>query len=229
MKGQAKGADLPRIEKLQRRPRSGRIRVVLNDGRAWSLAEELVLEAGLHVDDPVDPATLAELERRDEPFRARDAALNLLSYRARSTAELRRRLLQKGFSSAVVDRCTEEMREHGYLDDAAFAGAFVRDRLRLRPRGRRRLVAELRDKGVDADTAATAVDDALAETGATEEALALEAARAWAARNIGKIQRARSDPRARAKLRQNLYAFMARRGFPPDAVRSALHAVLDDD
>lgn len=230
MKGQAHDSDdVPRIEKLRRLPRSQRVQVVLKDGRSWTLAEELVLDAGLHAGDSVDPAALVDLERRDEPYRARDAALNLLSYRARSTAELRRRLLRKGFEAAVVDRCLEDMRGHGYLDDAAFAEAFVRDRLRMRPRGRRRLVAELRGKGVDPDTAAAAVDRALQEADATEEQLSLEAARAWAARNRARLDRAARDADARTSARQSLYAYLARRGFRPDTVQAALRAVFQDD
>lgn len=230
MKGQAHGhTDVPRIEKLRRLRRSGRIRVVLDDGRTWDLAEELVLDAGLHVDDPVDPALLADLEQRDEPYRARDAALSLLSYRARSTAELRRRLLRKGFPPIVVDGCIDEMRERGYLDDGAFAEAFVRDRLRMRPRGRRRLVSELRAKGVEPDTAAAAVDRALDEADATEAELALEAARAWAVRNRARLRKAAGDPDARTRARRSLYGYLGRRGFAPDAVRAALGAVFAED
>jgi regulatory protein len=230
MKGQAhEDLDMPRIAKLQRLPRSGRVQVVLDDGRTWTLAEELVLEAGLHAQDAVDPALLADLERRDEPYRARDAALALLSYRARSTAELRRRLLQKGFGPDIADRCVDEMRARGYLDDGAFAEAFVRDRLRLRPRGRRRLVAELRAKGVEPDTAAGAVARALEEAGATEQDLALEAARAGAARHRGTVRGAAPGPRARSRARRSLYGYLGRRGFAPDAVHTALRDVFRED
>ncbi len=229
MKGQARHPDAPRIEKLRRLPRTERVQVVLEDGRTWTLADELVLGASLHAGDAVDPALLDDLERRDEPFRARDAALNLLSYRARATAELRRRLLRKGFDAAIVDRCVDEMRERGYLDDAAFAEAFARDRLRLRPRGRRQLVAELQGKGVDRDTAVGAVARAMDEANATDDELALEAARAWAARNPTRLEEAAHDARARAKARQRLYGYLGRRGFAPDAVRAALRTVFQED
>lgn len=229
MKGQAHHSGVPRIEKLRRLPRSGRIQVVLQDGRTWTLAEELVLKAGLHAEDAVDPAVLADLERQDEPYRARDAALGLLSYRARSTAELRRRLLRKGFGPDVVDRCVNDMGEHGYLDDAAFAEAFVRDRLRLRPRGRRQLVAELRGKGVEQDTAAGAVQRAMDEADTTEDDLALAAAQAWAARNTARLGTAGQDGEGRRKARRSLYGYLARRGFAPDAVRAALRAVFHED
>jgi regulatory protein len=230
VKGQAHDqSDVPRIEKLRRLPHSGRVQVILKDGRSWTLAEELVLEAGLHAEDAVDPALLADLEHRDEPYRARDAALNLLSYRPRSTAELRRRLLRKGFEPDTVDRCIDDMRAHGYLDDAAFAEAFVRERLRLRPRGRHQLIAELRARGVDQDTAADAVERAMEEVNATEEALALDAARAWAARNQARLANASTNPEARARARQSLYGYLGRRGFTPDAVRAALQAIFRDD
>lgn len=219
--------DSVRIQRIRRRPGSERLRIVLEDGTAVELAEALVLEAGLHAGDRVDPAVLDDLTARDTPYRAREAALNLLSYRARSTQELRRRLARKGFTDAVVKETVHEMESKGYLDDDAFAAAFVRDRLRSKPRGRRRLAAELRSKGIDADTADRAIRETFGEADAREEDLARELARAWAARN--EIPDREADRDAWYRQRQRLYGYLARRGFAPDVVRDALRGVFTDD
>ena len=58
----------------------------------------------------------------DTSFRATyDAALHLLSYRPRSEAEVRRRLARR-YSIELIERVIAMLREHHYLDDAAFAG-----------------------------------------------------------------------------------------------------------
>lgn len=218
----------PTIQKIRRpRPRVDRLRLVLDDGAELDLAEELILEAGLREGEAVDRALLVELEARDEVFRARDAALNLLAHRARSTRELERRLARKGFSEDAVQRTIAAMEERGYLDDAAFAAAFVRDRLRLRPRGRRRLNAELRAKGVPPGTAEEAVERTFDEAEVSEAQLAVRAAEAWAARNT--VPDADQDRDARQRARQRLYGYLSRRGFAPDAVREAMASVLEDD
>lgn len=191
-------------------------------------AREAVRAHGLHAGDEVTPAALAALERDDARFKARDAALRLLGHRARSAAELRDRLRRKGYAAELIDDCIAELRQKGYVDDAAFAESFVRDRVRLRPKGRRRLLQELRGKGVDEAAARSAVDEVFGAASLSESALALRAARAWARRHVG--GRAGAPEReARLGLRRRLYAHLQRRGFDGDAIRQAMADVLDDE
>ena len=220
----------PRITALKRHPRKERVRVYV-DGEAEPRAElalDLVVRAGLATGDVLEPATLEPLLREDEGFRARDAALSLLSHRARSRTELRRRLARKELSPAAIDRTVAWLEERGYLDDAAFAEAFVRDRLRLRPRGRRGLVSELRAKGVDEDTATTAVERVLEAEEVSEAGLAADAAEAWARKNRSAVLRARRSREDRERARRRLYGHLARRGFAPDAIRAGVDRILAD-
>ncbi len=93
---------------------------------------------------------------------AHDAALGLLSIRARSVAEMRRRLARRGVDDQTVDEEVERLLRVGLLDDEAFARAWVEERERLSPRGGRMLRFELRRHGIAADQieAATAgLDD----------------------------------------------------------------------
>ncbi|HKP75481.1 MAG TPA: RecX family transcriptional regulator, partial [Longimicrobiaceae bacterium] len=129
-----------------------RVNVHVDGAFRLGLSAELVLGERLRVGDEIDDARLGELEARDQAWKARDAALSLLSYRARSAAELKRRLKRKGFDDATSASTVERLDELGVVDDAAFAESFVRDRVRLRPHGVRRLGQELRARGVDDET-----------------------------------------------------------------------------
>ncbi len=80
--------------------------------------------------------------------KARQDALRLLSYRARSRAELQRRL-EKSYPSPVVEQALVRLVDQGYLDDAAFALEWRRSREEHRPRSRRALERELLRKGVE--------------------------------------------------------------------------------
>src|SRR6266516_4396400 len=84
------------------------------------------------------------------------AALRILNYRFNSEGELRRKLLAKKFEPADVEATLERLRREKWLDDARFAGAFVRTRSR-RKVGRRRIARELGAAGVSADTVAEAI------------------------------------------------------------------------
>jgi regulatory protein len=195
-----------------------RVNVHVDGAFRLGLSAELVLAEALRVGDEVDEARLAELEAKDQTWKARDAALSLLSYRARTSVELKRRLKRKGFDDEVAAATVERLDQLGVVDDAAFAESFVRDRVRLKPRGPRRLAGELRAKGVDDDTARAAIAEVMEREEATEMDLARAAAARWK-------PRAGEDP---ARARARLQAFLARRGFSGDAVRAVLGEKLGE-
>jgi regulatory protein len=107
----------------------------------------------------------------------------------------------------------------GYLDDRSFALALVRDRLRLKPKGRRALRSELYRKGVDRDLAETAIDEGFAEAGVDEAGLA----RRLAGKRMKALRRFERDV-----ARRRLTSYLARRGFPPPVVHAAVADALPD-
>lgn len=206
-----------------------RVNVFVDGEFRCGVAVEIVLAAGLRVGETVSAAALAEIERLDVAWKAREAALNLLSYRARSAAELRTRLRRKEFPDDVVDQTVADLVERGFVDDADFAGAFVRDRVRARPRGSRRLIQELRAKGVAEETAREAIEETFQEAGVSELDLARDAARGWARRSPGPVPDPDGtiDPEAVQARKRRLYGFLARRGFPGDVIRTVMDEVIE--
>ena len=193
-----------------------RVSLFVDGAFRLGVAAELVLSAGLRAGDVVDEARLGELERCDRGWQAREAALHLLAVRPRSAAELARRLRAKGYSEAETAPVLERLAELGMIDDAAFAGMLARDRVRLRPQGRRRLLGELRAKGVDEDTARAAFAGALESESIDELELARRAAAKWR-------PRAGEEP---ASARRRLYGYLARRGFDGEVVREVVEETL---
>ena len=149
-----------------------------------------------------------------------DKALELLSFRARSESELEDRLRRSGHSPSAATSALERCRELGYVDDHAFAVAHVRDRLRLRPKGRRALRSELYRKGVDRDLAEAAIEQAFEEAKLDESGLA----RRLATRRARKL--AGVEP---ATARRRLAGYRSRRGCPPRVVRDVVAEALSDD
>ena len=195
-----------------------RVNVHVDGAYRLALAAELVLGEGLRVGDEVTEARLAELEGRDQGWKAREAALVLLAHRPRAAEELRRRLRRKGFADEVADATVEKLEELRLVDDASFAETFVRDRVRLRPHGPRRLRQELRAKGVDEETAGAAIDGVMGAEDASEEDLARAAAARWRLR----------PGEDRLAARRRLHGFLARRGFGADAIRAVMEETLGE-
>ena len=140
---------------------------------------------------------------------AHDAALGLLSLRARSVAEMRRRLTMRGVDDDAIEEEVERLKRAGLLDDEAFARAWVEERERLSPRGSRMLRLELRRHGIAADQVEAAT------AGLDDRETALELAR----------QKARSVPATEFRtFAAKVGGFLQRRGFDHETVMAATRA-----
>jgi len=139
-------------------------------------------------------------------------AANLLGYRARSEAEMRERLRQRGYAAEVIEATLERLSVAGLVDDAAFAEQWVASRGRQSPRGRRLLASELRGKGLTAEATEAALSTSVGDTD-----LALAAA-------AKKVKALRALPVDVARRR--LWGHLARRGFDAAAIASAVRATL---
>lgn len=87
---------------------------------------------------------------------AYDIAIGLLARREHSTAELARKLRQKGCDSASTDEALDRLQTEGLLSDQRFVEAYVHMR-KQRGYGPLRILAELKEKGVASDLAANQI------------------------------------------------------------------------
>jgi regulatory protein len=147
---------------------------------------------------------------------ARDRALNLLSFRDRSRRELEQRLLQAGYEPDEVLEALEGLERVGLVDDDRFAGAVVEQHAGRRLSGRRAVAAALFAKGVDRDTAATALAELDAPGAELERAT--ELARGRAARMVGL---------APEVAYRRLTGLLARRGYAPGVCHSAARRAFE--
>jgi regulatory protein len=193
----------------------GRYAVEIDGRGGLTLAEEVIVRANLQVGDALDAERISALLAEDETARAVEAALSFVAYRPRSEQEVRDRLRRGKFSAAAIDRALARLYEWRYLDDADFARRWVENRASQRPRGRRMLQLELRRKGIAAETAAEAIDEADLD----ELAAATDLARRQLAKYAGVDE---------AAARRRLGAFLARRGYGYDIVRAALERVAGE-
>jgi regulatory protein len=177
----------------------------------------------LRTGDVVTDEQLDRLLAADEKWKAKDAALVLLGVRARARGELAERLRRKGYSDAATAHAVREADRLGFIDDAAFAESWVRDRLKLRPRGSQALVYELVRKRVAADVARAAVSRAMSAAHVNDDELCLAAAARWAHTHT------RKPGEDDVRRERRLSGYLARRGYRPGAIRTAITAALRGD
>ncbi len=137
-----------------------------------------------------------------------ERALNLLSYKPRSLAEIRARLMEKDWAEeAVVDQVIARLEELGYLNDEELAANFAGSRLAAKPLGRSRLRRDLQRKKLPPETIENALDEAY-EQRSEEELIDLA---------IGKRARSKGAPATREDAKR-LFDYLIRRGFNYDLV-----------
>ncbi len=202
MEGQMAG----RITALEPQKRSSdRVNVYLDDVFAFGLA--VLIAANLRVGMILTDEEIAALRLADEVERAHEKALNYLSYRPRSEAELQNHLLESDFAEATVAEVLHRLREVGLVDDDAFARYWVDNRARFRPRGKRMLVQELRQK----DVASGVIETTLTEYDEVA-----------AAQHVAEEQSRRLTHLPPELFRRRLWDRLMRRGFSPDIIQEVL-------
>jgi regulatory protein len=182
-----------------------RVSVFLDGNFLFGLSAETVGALGLHVGREVDRADLDRIALEEQLHEARQYAFLLLSYKARTTSELRQRLARKGFAPDIVSSTLQRLAELKMVDDAGFARRFAEDRITIGHKGKWRVRGELLKRGIDRKQ----IDAAIAEA-PDEIAAAKEVAGKYLSRNR------RLEPDV---LKRRLYALLARRGFSPDTIR----------
>jgi SOS response regulatory protein OraA/RecX len=144
-----------------------------------------------------------------------DRAIRLLTFKWRSVAELRERLLEKNWTNEeIVETVIAKLEEYGYLDDAQFAKDFAASKLRQKPQGKRVLRQKLVLKKVPRETADAALEKVFEET---PEADLVETA-------IRKRVRLKGKPETREDVKK-FYDFLMRQGFSYDVVSSKMREI----
>jgi len=149
-----------------------RVNVYLDGEFAFGLAR--IVAAWLHLGMELDDVKITQLRAEDEREVAFQRALKLIDYRPRTAAEIREKLERQAVSEKTIDSIFERLQTSGLVDDTQFAKNWVENRAELRPRSRRALSYELKQRGVDQETIAQAVetidDDQLAYQAALRQA-----------------------------------------------------------
>src|SRR5688572_16641563 len=188
-----------------------RVNVYIDGEYAFGLA--MIEAVKLRKGQVLNADEIARLKSLDEVETAHERALNFLSFRPRSAAEVRHNLRQKEYSDSVIDQVIERLERAGLVDDAAFARFWVDNREMSKPRSGRGLRFELRQKGVSDD----AINAALTELNEADSAYRAA------------LDRAKRIPRTDKQVfAKRLGDFLARRGFTYDVVREVVNQLWDE-
>jgi len=187
---------MPKITAIEPQKNRNRVNIHLDGEFAFGL--DRIVAAWLKTGQEISAEKIVKLQADDARERAFQQAMLFLSYRARSEKEIRQNLSKHEIPEEVIEQTLEKLRGDGLANDNQFARAWVENRSTFRPRSRRALTMELRQKGLDDEAVQSAVADV------DENALAY----AGAMKRAGRLTGLEWE-----EFRQKLSGYLARRGF----------------
>ncbi|HUV51861.1 MAG TPA: RecX family transcriptional regulator [Dehalococcoidia bacterium] len=193
--------------------KKGRVNLFLDGAFAFSLSVPVASTAGLHEGQELTSKEVEELKNDDLLHRSLNSALRYLSPRPRSEAEVRNRLRRQGFEAHTIQQVIAKLKEQKLIDDADFARFWRENRENFRPRSRRFIEFELRQKGVDAETAAEIT------AGLDDELNAYKAAQ----KKLGSLKGLDYH-----NFRNRLSAFLKQRGFSYEVINRIINRVWQE-
>ena len=197
------------IEAQKRTP--NRVNIYLDGEFAFGLSR--IVAAWLRVGQELEEEKIERMQVEDARERAFQQAMLFLSYHARSESEIRQNLRKHEVPDEVIEQTLDRLRQDGLANDGQFARAWVENRSVFRPRSRRMMAMELKQKGLNEEAVTSALEDV------NDEALAYEAAQKRAARlkNLEWIE-----------FRKKLSEFLARRGFPYSVIAPVVTRIWNE-
>jgi regulatory protein len=183
-----------------------RVSIYVDGKFAFSLNHAQLLDLKLHSGLELDEAKLEAFKKVSAFGKMFDRVLNYLMIRTRSRREVEDYCRRKKWDPAECAVIIEKLTARGYLDDRAFARAWVESRHLTKAMSERRLRLELRQKGV--------ADDIIAEVLQASE----YNERTALVQLVAKKRR-----QVRYQDQQKLMQYLARQGFAFDDIKQVLN------
>ncbi|MCX7756835.1 MAG: recombination regulator RecX [candidate division WOR-3 bacterium] len=121
-------------------------------GKYFSLINKNLLEKlGLESKSELTEDELNILLNKISEEKAKNYALRLLAFRPRSKKELEERLTNKGFTKETIDRVLQNLQAGELLSDYDYACSIVNHYLNFRLKGKKKIIYELRRRGISDD------------------------------------------------------------------------------
>ena len=145
--------------------KKGTFDIYVDDVYICDIDDETVYKMSIKKGDEVSEEFLSEIKNLSQVQGAKRAGARMLSASMKSRYDFEIKLVQKGFDKGAVKQAADFFEEKGFLNDAAYAKAFVADALTLKKQGAAKIRMTLKSKGISGDI----IDALLADADEAEE------------------------------------------------------------
>ncbi|GAB4218650.1 MAG: hypothetical protein Fur009_0480 [Candidatus Microgenomates bacterium] len=143
-----------------------------------------------------------------------------LKFRPRTEKEIRdylyKKIINTHFSRADVEVVIEKLKDQDLINDEKFMDMYIKDRLNLKPKGKKILIKELENKGVPKEL----INKYFENNNINEE----ELAKKILAKRVG-----RYFSLDRKKAKEKAYRFLLSRGFSYETAKKTIEDLLEKE
>lgn len=158
-----------------------------------------------------------KISRAEEYQAAKNRCYSLLARRDHGSQELRRKLIQKGFSEPVSDEVVDEFQDKELLDDRTFAKNFAHDKHHLKQWGPRKIESTLYKKGVPRGVISLVIENLLDDVNQREVCITLALKRkAHFIREQNIIKR-----------KQKIFRYLSGKGYSSATIQHSMSTIIN--
>lgn len=194
-----------------------RYNIFIDYDYSFSADSEDIAILGIEEGQSIDAEKLEHLIYLCQYSKAYNKALNILAQRSRSEHEIRSKLNLSGYCTNIVEMVVQKLKELKFIDDLEFSKSWVENRMMFNPAGRRKMISDLANLGINKETAESALYESQCDD--------LEVAKILAAK---KIKSAGIDLKD-IKALNRLYRYLLSKGISYDAAHKAIYSYAEKD
>lgn len=197
----------------QNKKDSSRYSVYIDGEYAFSLIMEDILYFRLKAGEEISEETYRYITETTLYIKAQDTALKYIGYKMRTAKEVLDRLESQEYDERLIAKVMAFLEKYGYVNDREYCEKYIRETVKLRPKGKYLIKTELRARGIDEDTADAALEEASIDELSMAEALLEKKYEGFAD----------MDDKERAKV----FGYLQRRGFSFGVIKEAVSELAE--
>ena len=212
---------MPVISKITaQKHNKDRYSIFIESGRgeeyAFSVDEDVLIKYQLKKGMELDDSGISDILFQDNIRKAYNLGIHHLSSRMRSEGEVRSYLKKKEVPELILEEAIRKLYEYNFLDDQAFADAYVRTQMNTSEKGPTVIARELKEK----DVPPAVIEQALAGFEAENQLeKAIQLGLKYANKNKKDSTRI---------LRKKLEQLLMRKGYPGSVIQVAMEEILTE-
>ena len=137
---------ITQITKQKQNPK--RYNIYLNDEYSFSVHEDVLVSNRLLKGKEIDEITIKNVLEEEEKNKIWQRALKYISYRPRTAKEVREHLLHQDYEPEIINIVMDKLQQQDWINDSRYAQEFTKQRIKLKPRGKKQIAQELKLKGI---------------------------------------------------------------------------------